>query len=246
MGMRTLSYALFALLLASPAAAFEGVLDAKLTTKGGGGLGEVMLDENGSIRADIPIPDPVTGSTIRTTLLLRAEKPDAMAYVVHNTRMWDRYSLSAPEGKADRYEVTVHKNETLLDKDCAHVTVVDTKSGDEAELWLAKDIGDLKLLDRILRKAVRYAGSIKLALDAKKISGFPLKVRFKKRSNGSESVFEVLRITPKELDKSLWKLPAGYNRQALPGSPFADDDSQATSNDPLQNAAKSLGNLFGR
>ncbi len=226
--------------------AFEGVLDARLTTGGGGGLGEIMLDDNGSIRADIPIPDPITGSTIKTSLLVRAERPNGMAYVVHNTRMWDRYSLTAPEGKADRYEVQTHKPVTLLEKECAHVTVVDTKSGDEAELWLAQDMGDLGLLDRVLRKAVRYAGSIKIALDAKKITGFPLKVRFKKRSSGKESLFEVININAKELDKSLWKIPAGYNRHALPGSPFADDDKKATSNDPLQNAAKSLGNLFGR
>ena len=225
--------------------AFEGVLDAKVTSSGGGGLGEIMLTENGSLRADIPVPDPVTGSNLKTTLLIRAEKPDGMAYVVHNTRMWDRYSLSEGTLDKDRYTVVNHGAEKFLERDVTHVTLTDTKSGDEAEVWLAKEIGSLALLDRVLRKAVSYAGSLHATLGAKGIDGFPLKVRFKKRTNGAEYVFEVIRLTEKAVDQSAWKIPAGYNRQALPGSPFASPE-EAKKNDPLQDAARNLGNLFGR
>ncbi len=243
--MRRLGVSLsLALLLASPVAAFEGILDARLTTTGGGGLGEIWLTEDGSIRADIPIPDPITGSQLKTTLLVRTKKPDGMAYVVHNTRMWDRYSLSAPVADAERYEVKRIDEPMVLEQQTTHVVVTDTKSGDIAEVWLAKDMGSLELLDRVIRKAVRYAGSVHLALKAKGIDGFPLKMRFKKRSNGNEFLLEVININAKKLDRAGWKIPSGYNRQALPGSPFADESTKKS--DPLGDAAKNLGNLFGR
>jgi|GEM_PF-2229010 len=257
MNMSGLAVGCLTLLMATPAVAFEGILDVRVTAGGKTGMGELYLREAGDLRADVPITDPVSGTTWRNTVLVRApregqSRPLGMAHVLHNTRQWERHTLRDAKLDKERYLVELLGVEKVLERPTEHVRVIDSQSGDVLEMWLAQGVSDMKLIDRVFLQAVRYASSLALALDddkkwaAKGKGWFPLKMHFKKKSNGAEALFEVVRMTEKKLEPSLWAIPKGYSQGALPMSPFSTSDERKKKHDPLGDAANKLQGLFGR
>ncbi|MCP4501784.1 MAG: DUF4412 domain-containing protein [Deltaproteobacteria bacterium] len=232
--------------LSMPTQAFEGILNVRVAAGGKTNVSEFFLRENGDLRADVSVSDPVTGTTLRNTILVRAEKPTGMAHVLHNTRQWERHTLSAGRLEKERYLVEEMEKSKILGRQVRHVLLTDTQSGDVLEMWLDAKMSNLNLVDRILRKAVHYAASVSAVLDDKGIRGFPLKLHYTKKSNGNKLLFEVFRITPKKLEQKLWAVPRGYSQGALPGSPFSSSSDRKKKHDPLSDASKKLQGLFGR
>ncbi len=211
--------------------AFEGVIRYRLSIHGDEASSFLYISEPGDIRLDLDILDPNLKQNLRTSVVVLTGNQDEAWQIVHNTKSYARVLLAQPEkNEPERYQVSPKAFEKILGRQTQLVTIVDTVSGDEFDLWVHSPIQNPAVLDRLLRTMQPHSGSLQHALRNAKVSGLPLRFEYR-RKRGGKVTGVAEDISENALPKTAFSLPKGYFRGPLPGGLFSP--LPGGSNDPL-------------
>jgi hypothetical protein len=211
--------------------AFEGVVRYRLSIHGDEASSFLYMSEPGDIRLDLDILDPNLKRNLRTSVIVLTGNQDEAWQIVHNTKTYARVLLAQREqNKLGRYQISPKNFQQILGRKTQMVTIVDTVSGDEFDVWVHSQIQNTQILDRLLRTMQPHTGSLQHALQKVGISGLPLRFEYRRKRGGkitgvAEDIHEDL------LPKTTFSLPKGYFRGPLPGGLFSPLPGGA--NDPL-------------
>jgi hypothetical protein len=178
--------------------------------------GKLERTPDGDLRVDLSMKDPNTRVPIKTSVIVLGGDPDTAFNLVHTTREMGRVTLPDPElADTDRYLFEALGEERIQNQLTHHIKLVDSKSGDAFELWLAPAAGKLGLISRMIRSIQKYQGSLKAAVAAHKLDGLPLKLKYTKRSTGTVTTGEVTTIAFGPVDQGRFTPPRGYRNTKM-------------------------------
>lgn len=201
-----------ALLLAVPAAAFEGVLHLDVIVDGQKSRGRVLLRETGGLRADFMFP--VGGRRVNTSLIVLGSQRDLLVHAVHDTSTFERRALP-PAGTSDERFVVERAGEAeVAGRKAARFRVVDTKSGDRLEVWVDPSLSGGDTLSRVWSSLRPGAGDVGAALRAAGGGGMPLRVSWDRRHGGRVYV-TVVEVSVEPVPREALDLPPGYREAPL-------------------------------
>jgi hypothetical protein len=191
-------------------------LDYAFDIDGKPATGKLERSADGDFRVDLSMKDPNTKVPVKTSVIVLAADPDTAFNLVHTTREMGRVSLPEPDlSDKDRYLFEALGEETVQQQQTQHIKLVDSKSGDEFELWLAPAAGKLELISRMIRSIQSYQGSLKAAVAAHALDGLPLKLKYTKRSTGTVTTGEVTHIALGPVDQGRFAPPRGYRNTKM-------------------------------
>lgn len=225
--MRAILTCLLALLFASPALAFEGMLKASLSTEQGVAAQiSARYSKTGDVRMDIDSKDP-EGRPVHATTIMPA-KGESYYSIAHDQKaiMEVPYSTlmetsKQVTGSGDNANLEIKKlgKETVSGVETRHVRVIDRDNRAVIDLWLTqkypadlwtrafrgRNLG-LEMSDDERTKAMKKYG-VK--------PGFSMKMRVE-QAGGVPVVFLVEEIQRVPVPPEVFSLPEGYKRVQAP------------------------------
>jgi hypothetical protein len=225
--MRAILTCLLALLFASPALAFEGMLKASLSTEQGVAAQiRARYSKTGDVRMDIDSKDP-EGQPVHATTIMPA-KGESYYSIAHDQKaiMEVPYSTlmetsKQVTGSGDNANLEIKKlgKETVSGVETRHVRVIDRDNRAVIDLWLTqkypadlwtrafrgRNLG-LEMSDDERSKAMKKYG-VK--------PGFSMKMRVE-QAGGVPVVFLVEEIQRVPVPPEVFSLPEGYKRVQAP------------------------------
>jgi hypothetical protein len=212
MKMLLLSVSLASSLIAAPAlAAFEGVLEMKVTSAGGNGTMTVSVGKGG-MRNEMQMT--ARGTPIKMVVVVKSANPN-LAYMINDPQKsyMEMDLKKARENAPKGGKATVKKlgTEKIGQYSTVHVSVT-REQGPEMEMWTTKDIP----IDREFFEAMGQNGpddNVQKALKEAGADGFPVKMV----SKGQDSMtMELVKAEKKSLPASTFEVPAGYTKSESP------------------------------
>lgn len=224
-----LTFAL-AMLVASPALAFEGELRASLSSQQGVAAKIVaQYGKGGDVRMDIRSSDPNGNSATATTIM--PAKGDSYYSIAHDQKVILEipYSTLAAtsqqvKGSGDAANLVVKKlgKEVVSGVETQHVRIIDQDNDAIIELWLTQkypaDLWTRAFRGRNLGLEMSDDERAKAMLKYGVKPGFSMKMRVE-QAGGVPVVFLVERIARGAVPPTTFELPKGYRR--IEGSPVA-------------------------
>ena len=221
--MRSVLAFLAVLLLTSPASAFEGVLEASLSSERGVAASvRARYSKSGDVRMDIRATDE-NGQPTRTTTLMPAEgeryfmigHEQKVIIEMPYSNLSDTSQQVTGSGESANLEIKKLGKETVSGVPTRHIRVIDEDNAAIIDLWLTekypadlwtrafrgRNLG-LELSDDERAKAMKKYG-IK--------PGFSMKMRVQ-QEDGVPVVFLVKRVAKKPMPPEVFALPEGYKR----------------------------------
>jgi hypothetical protein len=212
---------------AAASAQFEGVIDMKITSRQGSGKVQVAMGKGG-VRTDIVMG--ALGMELKMATLVRARQPNR-AYQINDAErtytVIDSKASRAKAARAHQETYTVEKLgwERVLGYECVHVRITGS-SGQQAEFWTTKEIGDYASFSRTLGGQSGIQADFDDSLHDAGADGFPVK-SIHRGAKGEEVMIELTGVRQQAPPPSTFKVPAGYARKA-----GAKPDSGSASNPP--------------
>lgn len=227
--MRHIAAAALALSIAgpTPAADFEGVIDARMTMvakdkseEGGSGTIKMYVGSAGA-KVDMQMASPM-GEIKMTTLHLKA-KPGVSYLINEEKKTYSEVTASAGKDRDDLVDdekVTVKKlpNEKVAGFDCAHAMITDSQ-GERTEIWSSKALGGAEAFweaqtGEQSRGGKKLEERVKI-LRENGLDGWPL--RFKSYQTKGDMTWETVKVDKKSLPSSMFSL-SGYTKAEGMGS----------------------------
>jgi len=209
--MKKLLLCLSVLLCAAPVlrAGFEGTIDMKMTSPGGGGTMRVAVGKAGS-RSDVTMG--IKGMTMTQSTLVKASEPGKVYRINDAAKSYTVVNMKTDRAAAAKMneEYTVEKLgvEKVGGYDCAHVRVTGSR-GQKAELWTTKDIGSFGTASRLMGERSGVEPGFEKSLRDADADGFPVKsIHFGPR--GENITMELVSVSKKAPPAARFEIPAGY------------------------------------
>lgn len=173
-----------------------------------------MYVKNGDTRTEVSMN--IAGREMTTTTLNLASHPGVS--IVYNTfsKTYTEVKHDKKDSKSDNLTVTVIGNEKIGNYNCKHIRMKsDTTSWD---MWVTKD---LPYFDYPFDKSNEAANrKIMEMLKSKSADGVPVKIAFLKPGTSTATMtIELLKYESKDLDESLFQIPAGYTKNSMSMDP---------------------------
>jgi Domain of unknown function (DUF4412) len=203
---KTLAIMLFTLCSAvAQAASYEGVLEYKMTTRGGPGRMKLFLGKS-AMRSEV---DLAPGGHSIQLVSLHYWGKEGLAYQIDETTKtyYDITSQKAlPPQFEKKYEVKNLGQETVAGFKTTHVKAT-RGDGEDVELWLTKDIASPKEMQRAFEQGARVQGSLLQAVERAGVLGVMVKM-----TGVRGLAIELVSATRKSLADALFSLD-GYTKR---------------------------------
>jgi|GEM_PF-1696340 len=228
--MRFALTCLMAMLFASPAFAFEGVLEASLSTEQGV-VAQIRArySKAGDVRMDIQSKDADGRAVLATTIM--PAKGTSYYSISHNHRTIEEIPYSAlasssqqVTGSGENANLQIEKlgKETVSGVETEHVRVIDKDNDTVIELWLTQsypaDLWTRAFRGRHLGLEISDDERAKAMKKYGVKPGFSMKMRVA-QAGGTPVIFLVEEIERVPVPPEVFALPEGYTRVQDPAVP---------------------------
>lgn len=229
--MRCTIYA-FVMLIASPALAFEGDIDARSIGDTGSVTLQIRVSKKGDVRMDTSMTGPdskphrasyIKPAAGKYNYALDHAQKQAMKIPKENLAKATNGRQGAKQGKKAKVAVKELGRETIAGQTTRHLRIVDKDEGDTAELWLSDQY------PATLWHSIFSAGNDQTNNASRGWSramereygikpGFVMKM-LSQGKDGKKSGLEVTRMQKKKVSPDAFALPPGYEVVEMPVMP---------------------------
>lgn len=210
---------LFFVVISSQAqSTFEGYITLKMSSaeKPDMGFTKMYFSTIGS-RIETEMKLAPNMKPFKTVRICKNETPNVY-YILNELNasyfISDLSSYQAPQKTDETIQVKVIGKEKMNNYNCTHV-IVTSKYG-ETELWTTTELMNYDSYKKINESDIRARNlSYAKALIEANAEGFPVKT-VKKSTGGSTIIIELVDVNRKNLDKTLFEVPANYTKTQSP------------------------------
>ncbi|MBP9933780.1 MAG: DUF4412 domain-containing protein [Chitinophagaceae bacterium] len=183
------------------------------------GIGEKITEskmyfKNGDMRTEVAMN--ISGKEMTSTTLNLKSNPGVSIVYNSFSKTYTEVKHDKNSSKSDIISVSVIGDEKVGAYNCKHIRMkLDTTSWD---MWVTKD---LPFIDYPFDKNDEAANKkIVALLKSKSADGVPVKIAFLKPGTTTQSMtIELVKYESKNLDSSLFQIPAGYSKSSASMDP---------------------------
>jgi hypothetical protein len=207
---KIISFIFFITFFSATTFAGDTYAEYKMTGFGNKKIISKLYAKNGEIRSEVNMP---MGNKEMTMVTLRLKSHPGVSLVLNSmNKTYTETKNSSSKDSKKEISIAVLGNEKIGQYNCTHVRF--TSNNKSWEMWCCKDLPAFSF--PYDQEDAEANNKIIQSLKNKNIEGVPVKIVFlKPNSNVPTLTMELIKYEPKDLDASLFSIPADYKKNEL-------------------------------